>query len=376
MNNEKTENDRFYDPSNEAPEIQAGLIYDMTKGEFRPLQGPTEHMSVSSTQQCCPPDHPAKKPACESTKRVLGYMEYAPEPQNMIEANSKGLKFTVGTKYPILQKKEEGFQYNGLTFKTYNDLGTEVWIHEKYFIANPGAKLLWQDWPIIQRTTAHTSDFVPNDYFGSDYHKTEAEKISADGVEEAIDIRKLAKEKNIAPIMSHLDTDVADAADVSEWNKASKELKALSGVGEYEGVGTSKNVWEIDSAPVDPEYRQYETKKWKKRDITKLYDICEGTVRDDGNPIMYDANKCMAAISQVFGKGDIVDPDDLILNIKQNTDSLVTWKDGFLAIEGVKTKITYDEAQKAYNGLQSITTMSKAKKIVGKLLADKIKTLF
>ena len=172
MNNEKTENDRFYDPSNESPEIQAGLIYDITKGEFRPLQGPTEHMSVSSTQQCCPP---VEKPACESPKRILGHMEYAPEPHNMIEAKSKGLKFTVGNKYPILETIESSYGGTGLTFKTHNDLGTAVWINEKYFIANSNGKLLFQDWPITQRSTTNTSDFVPIDFFGSDYHKTEVE---------------------------------------------------------------------------------------------------------------------------------------------------------------------------------------------------------
>ena len=76
---------------------------------------------------------------------------------------------------------------------------------------------------------------------------------------------------------------------------------------------------------------------------------------------MFDADKCLAAVSKVFGKGDIVDPDDLILSIKRSTNSLVTWKEGFLAVEGVKTKITYAEAQEAYKGLQSITSTKIAK---------------
>ena len=353
MNNEKIENNRFYE-SVEVKESDANMVFDMSKGEWRPLQGPTEHISVSATQQCAIPHKEVSWHAGE-TKPTLGFMEYAPEPQNMIEARSAGLKFTVGTKYPVLEKKESGI--NGLTFKTYNDLGTEIWINEKYFIANSDAKLLWNDYEFVDGCpTYNPKNFVKNDHFGK-----------TDGKEETIDIRKVAKEKNIPLTVEKPLSDFAWASDL-------KELSGLT-TEEYHPDWESE-----EKEPADEKYSEFnawDTESRKRQNSYEYtYDIIEGLVKDSGNPLVSDINKCMAAVSKVFGKGDIADPDDLIISIKKHTKSLVTWKEGFLAIEGVKTKITYDEAQKAYNGLQAITNTNKAKKIVGKLLADKIKTLF
>ena len=189
MNNEKTENDRFYDPSNEAPEVQAGLIYDMTKGEFRHLQGPTEHMP--------PPTSGSDwEPATNSDNcHALTFMEYAPEPQNMIQAKSAGLKFTVGNKYPVFEKSE----HHCNKFRTISDSGVSMWVDEKYFIANHEPKLLWNDWEPptssgIGFNCIPSTKFVKEDHFGM----VDESAVSGDGYIEAIDIRKVAKEKNIS----------------------------------------------------------------------------------------------------------------------------------------------------------------------------------
>ena len=306
------------------------------------------------------------------TQKILGYMEYAPELFNVIEANSKGLKFTNGKKYPVLERKET-HSMNLPLFKTFNDKGLETWVDEKYFIACASdGKLLWEDWNFVNGKAVYNKDkYVPGNHFDADEQIQEMQKKEKEAPikliplfddyvdEEEIDIRQMAKERNVKPMV--IDEEVTIAT------------KTLSGVCEK----ISPN-WELDEKDEgDEKYAKYDS--WNCEDPYASqfeYTHIEGKVKDSGTFLVNNLNKCMAAVSKVFGKGDIADPDDLILWAKKYTTALITWQKGFLAVDGAKTRITYDEAQNAFKALQAITNQKVAKKIVGKLLADKIKTLF
>jgi len=103
----------------------------------------------------------------------------------------------------------------------------------------------------------------------------------------------------------------------------------------------------------------------------------EGVVKDDGNELMNNATKCMAAIDKVFGYNKIVDPDGIITAIAVNVPHLcLQWDNDVLCVSGVKTKIAYKEVQAAYSGLKGLVSVKIAERTIGKLVAGQLKKVF
>jgi hypothetical protein len=325
--------DRFHKPKDEAPEWTGGcgLLGEMTGNERRDFEAKT------NTGFNIPSD--------------TRMMEFAPEPLHMTEAKARSVKFTVGKRYPVLEKKESFTDENGercnykacYTFKTKDDNEKEVWIDEKYFI--PACINLMHE-----KTCGWTS--IHDDGL----------KVSDDGIEESVDIRKLATEKNVPDL------------DVSVHSVSEEDLQTLSGLkeGEYDGSPYYQH------KPTGDSFRHsWNTCARRRKLFQASSDINEGVVKDEGNDLMNDATKCMAAIEKVFGNNKIADPDDIIGAISNYVPHLLlVWEDQVLSVNGAKTKITYDEVNKAYSGLKGLVSAKIAVKTIGKLVAGQIKKLF
>lgn len=114
------------------------------------------------------------------------------------------------------------------------------------------------------------------------------------------------------------------------------------------------------------------------------YTKIEGLVKDDGNELLLDVDKCQAAIDAVFGEKKIINSDDIISAINKYVPHLeLSWKSEFcsgskkvLCVDGAKTKITYQSVQQAYGGMRTLFSTRIAKRTIGKLLANQLKTLF
>jgi hypothetical protein len=281
---------------------------------------------------------------------AIGWTEYAPEPLHMNEAKARHLKFTVGKRYPVLERKEgndfsdrmsENFpgSYNShYTFKTVNDNEKEVWVDEKYFI--PATVYLAHE-KTCGWNTVHDDGLIPED-----------------GIEESVDIRKLATEKKVPALEIEND----------------EELQTLSGLKECEYDGAAYHLprstgWTYRNA-------------WASHNKCRgLFNTCssisEGVVTDHGNELMNNADKCMAAIEKVFGNNKVADPDDIIGAIANHVPHLLlVWDDQLLSVNGAKTKISYTEVQAAYSGLKGLVSAKIAVKTVGKLVATQLRKLF
>lgn len=302
-------------------------------------------------------------------------LEYAPEPLHMRESLRKG-SFTVGNKYPIVEKNTEkdssfishpfqGSDFDGRSykFKTVDDKGLEVWTDDKYFI--PAERVLTFD------ETESDVDCVTDEWAGANP-----------------DIRKMAEEQGVER------WDVKDGCiQIKESKYPIKEVNTLAGLCESED--------EIEDSSDDSEepvcktkmkrtsFRGSENNSWKSEPFWKTtcngkrpmrdnrYEITEGVVKDEGNDMMYDADKCLAAMSKVFGNKEVVDPDDIINSIREIVwDHVLTWEEGYLTVDGAKTKVAYEDVQKAYSGLKTLVSASVAEKNVSKLVARKLRKLF
>lgn len=263
----------------------------------------------------------------EMNKNIVE-MEFAPEPLHMLDARKSGLKFTVGMKYPVKNRKNEydwKDKLNDMTqysFQTIDDTGNTVRVDEKYFIP-ASVKLI--------------GGFIAEDaQFG-----------------DQPDIRKVAKEKNIGDL------------DVSYLEGINEEILVLS------GESDSKN-------GLPPFWMPLASSEPKKNEPWFPHqNINEGVVKDTGNDLLDDATACMAAVDRVFGYNRFVDPNGLIESIKKYCPKLILqWEDHSLNVNGAKTKISYDQVQKAYDGLRALVSDKAAEKAVGKLVASKLKKLF
>lgn len=263
-------------------------------------------------------------------------LEFAPELHQIHDARKTG-SFTIGNKYPVLERKDERVSStlwgNGISylFMTVDDKGREVWVDDGYFIP------------------AYTLSF-------EDDSKLEIELAEYGVIEvEGVDIRKYAEENGVGKL------EVSDIC---------SELGILSGVSkEEEDEKKLKPKWDTDSSPFWRP-RKEENDLWRR-----------GVVCDEGNDLLYDADKCLAAISRVFGGEDVSDPDEIIAEIQKSFPKRkVTWeeKNGFrmLTIDEARTKISYENTQSAYSGLCEIVSKKQALKAVGKLVANKIAKLF
>jgi hypothetical protein len=70
----------------------------------------------------------------ETENKKYTMLEFAPEPCDMLDVKSRYPRFTVGKKYPVLQK-------NPYSFRTVDDEENHVLMDEKYFISTEDPKL-------------------------------------------------------------------------------------------------------------------------------------------------------------------------------------------------------------------------------------------
>ncbi|NBT59757.1 hypothetical protein EBT16_13335, partial [bacterium] len=76
-----------------------------------------------------------------TSRRVIRYEIFEPEPLALHKAQQKGLKFTVGNKYPIYSESSMG---TTVVYKTTDDRGRDVDVSSEYFMA-VGSGLIQQD---------------------------------------------------------------------------------------------------------------------------------------------------------------------------------------------------------------------------------------
>lgn len=103
--------------------------------DFRPLPSPSKDLAERS----CPMS--AKVNVAPQARRAIRHEIFEPEPLALHKAQQKGLKFTVGKKYPIYSETSMG---STIVYKTADDRGREVDVSSEYFIAM-GAGLIQQD---------------------------------------------------------------------------------------------------------------------------------------------------------------------------------------------------------------------------------------
>lgn len=300
-------------------------------------------------------------------------MEFCPELILVNEAKRKGLNFTVGKEYPVIERKN-AFHKNCsfYDFLTIDDKGQSIWVDEKYFI--PGKVGLMHEKDLGGFTPEKTLNDSCKDYLQEsvpdislvskaksvDWGTPSAtsctitiggDDIAEDGRPNVIDIRKMAKEKNI---WSWSEKD----APKNNINEVYDTLKTLSGI---------KSAEQIKSEEKDQEERSKVRKKFYH----------EGLVKDDGNPLMKNATKCAAAIDKVFGNKKVVDPDEIILVIQKYVPHLrVTWYKDYLEVNGAKTKISYQKVQEAYSSVKELSSVKTAQRTVAKLVSVQLKKVF
>lgn len=100
--------------------------------DFKPMPSPSKELADKS----CPLKTPVK-----TSKRVIRHEVYEPEPLSEFKAKQKGLKFTVGRRYPIYSESSMG---TTVVYKTTDDSGRDVDVSSEYFVAI-GAGLAMQD---------------------------------------------------------------------------------------------------------------------------------------------------------------------------------------------------------------------------------------
>lgn len=103
--------------------------------DFKPIPSPSKELADKS----CPVA--AAKNLAKPHRRALRHEAYEPEPLAEFKAKQKGLKFTVGKKYPIYSESSMG---TTIVYKTTDDSGRDVDVSSEYFVAL-GAGLLEQD---------------------------------------------------------------------------------------------------------------------------------------------------------------------------------------------------------------------------------------
>jgi len=291
-------------------------------------------------------EHEEKTNTSFEKPKEYSMMEYAPEPLHFLQNNNiKHLSFTLGKKYPVIEKRHEYVRGKpSYGFKTINDKEETVWVDEKYFI--PIAVGLMHE--------AAVGGFTPRE------DNLDWNVAAEDGIIDLCDIRKMASEKNVKPL------EVLD--------DGLKENLTLSGLTESEYDGTAYH----EARSTGFSHNNLWTCRKKKRQIFEhKSDISEGLVKDTGNDLMNNATKCMAAIDKVFGANKIADPDGIIKAIRLNVPHLcLQWENDVLCVNGAQTKITYSEVQAAYSGLKGLVSAKIAERTVGKLVAGQLKKVF
>lgn len=102
--------------------------------DFRPLPTPSKDLADRS----CPL---ATKTPSPPSRRAIRHEIFEPEPLALHKAQQKGLKFTVGKRYPVYSEESMG---SVILYETTDDKGREVKVSSEYFMA-VGAGLMQQD---------------------------------------------------------------------------------------------------------------------------------------------------------------------------------------------------------------------------------------
>lgn len=121
--------------------VETGEFEDMDAAveskeeDFKPIPSPSKDLADKS----CPIS--AKMNVAPQARRAMRHEIFEPEPLALHKAQQKGLKFTVGKKYPIYSETSLG---STIIYKTMDDRGREVDVGSEYFVAI-GAGLIQQD---------------------------------------------------------------------------------------------------------------------------------------------------------------------------------------------------------------------------------------
>lgn len=102
------------------------------RDDFKPIPSPSRELSDKS----CP-----LKNVQNIQRRVIRHETYDPDPIGEQKVRQKGLRFTVGKRYPIYSEESMG---SALIYKTTDDSKKEVSVSSEYFVA-VGAGLVQQD---------------------------------------------------------------------------------------------------------------------------------------------------------------------------------------------------------------------------------------
>lgn len=94
---------------------------EVEQQEFKPIPSPSKELADKS----CPVIK-------NLARRALRHEIYEPEPMGDFKAKQKGLKFTMGKKYPIYSENSIG---TTIVYKTTDDSGKDVDVSSEYFIA-------------------------------------------------------------------------------------------------------------------------------------------------------------------------------------------------------------------------------------------------
>jgi len=101
-----------------------------TEDDFKPVPSPSRELADKSC--------PVKR---NLAKRVIRQEMYDPDPVGEQKVRQKGLKFTMGRKYPVHSEESLG---STLVYSTTDDSGKEVKVSAEYFVA-VGAGLSQED---------------------------------------------------------------------------------------------------------------------------------------------------------------------------------------------------------------------------------------
>lgn len=112
----------------------ASVVADAEDDSFKPVPSPSRELADRS----CPI---AMAKAAPQSRRAVRHEIFDPEPLALHKAQQKGLKFTVGKKYPIYSETSMG---TTTVYKTTDDRGRDVEVGSEYFVAI-GAGLMQQD---------------------------------------------------------------------------------------------------------------------------------------------------------------------------------------------------------------------------------------
>jgi hypothetical protein len=129
-------NRKFSFASGAVVELDSDESLEEEDDDFKPVPSPSKDLADRS----CPIKRAELKNLVPS-KRVLRYEVYEPEPLSEFKAKQKGLKFTVGKKYPVYSEESLG---TSVLYKTTDDSGREVTVGAEYFVA-VGTGLVMQD---------------------------------------------------------------------------------------------------------------------------------------------------------------------------------------------------------------------------------------